>query len=484
MFKKNQTLGGRLFKHTLNFGIGSILPKVIGFFLIPIYTIYLSPKDFGIVDLATGLGAFVLVLMRLGMPGSVTRFYYDHKESSVLKDYITSIFWFLIGCSIVIGILIVFVLKISIASLIPGLPFYPFVILIVLWALLNSNTDLQRRLLQVREQSAYSAKLTSFTALLTIGLTILFVVVLKWGATGVIAATAVTAFIFFVQGQFYLNSDLKGNFQWRLLWPSFTYASGILPYHLVNNASPIITKSILSGYESLAAVGVFGIALRFALPLTVLNNALQNSFTPIYYSIRTEYKDSLQGKRQIGELVVKVWAMGLLVLALLICFGGYAIRIFTPPEFHEAILLLPFICFSTVISLASYIFGNEIYYSKKTYWVPVISLINVSVNIVSLILLIPHYGLMAVTYANILSALTAAMIQIALSRRFYQFDLPRKKFTISCLLVGALYFASNFLPIDWKPLFFLPGAGSLFLVFVLGLFYFRIIDVNYFRLGS
>lgn len=478
MSDKQLNLGKRLFKNTLNFGIGSLLPKVIGFFLIPIYTVYLSPQDFGIVDLITSLGSLLLVTMRLGVTGSVTRFYYDHREGESLKNYLTTVFWFLLACSAVIGIISWVVLNWSSEKILPGVPVYPFVIMILIWAFFNSNTDLQRRLLQVREQSAYSAKLSIFTALLTISLTILFVVVFEWGAVGVIGATVISAIIFFGQAQFYLRHDLKGKFEWSSLVPSISYSLGVLPYHLISYAAPVINRSILAGYDSIAAVGILGIASRFGIPLNVFIGALQNSFTPMYYSIRKREGDSETGKKQIGDLVLGIWGVGLLLLAAILCFGGLAITILTTARFHEAALLLPYVSIALIMGLAAFIFGNEIYYSKKTWWIAVLSLVNVLTNTIILIALLPYFGFMAVGYSLMASSVLAGSLQIFIARRIYRFNVPWKKFSMSMILMGVLCVTMIYLNNRFS--LWVQGitASTIFTVFVGLLFYFKLIRIS------
>lgn len=478
MSDKQVNLSKRLFKNTLNFGIGSLLPKVIGFFLIPVYTVYLSPQDFGIVDLTTSLGGFLLVTMRLGVTGSVTRFYYDHKEGESLKNYLTTIFWFLLTCSAVIGVVSWVTLDFSAERILPGLPVYPFVGMIIVWAFFNSNTDLQRRLLQVREQSAYSARLSIFTALLTISLTILFVVVFKLGAVGVVGATVVSSIIFFGQAQFYLRHDLRGKFDWSNLAPSISYSLGVLPYHLVYYAAPVINRSILAGYDSIAAVGILGIATRFGIPLNVFIGALQNSFTPMYFSIRKIEGDSEIGKKQIGELVLDIWGVGLLLLAAILCFGGLAIKILTTSEFHGAASLLPYVSISLIMGLAAFVFGNEIYYNKKTWWIAILSLVNVLINIIILIVLLPYLGLMAVAYALLISSVLAGALQIYVSRRIYRFHVPWRKFIISMVLMSILCVitigSDNRFPV------LIQGITSvvIFVIFVGLLFYFKLVRLS------
>ena len=96
-------LGKRLIGGTLNYGLGSILPQVVSFLLLPVYTSYLTPADYGMLELLGAFGAILIVLMRFGVPGAVTRFYFDHREGESLRDYVTTVNRFLWTSSLLVG---------------------------------------------------------------------------------------------------------------------------------------------------------------------------------------------------------------------------------------------------------------------------------------------------------------------------------------------------------------------------------------------
>ena len=88
----------KVLKNSFNYGIGTVLPKVIGFILIPVYTIYLTPADYGLVEICVTINSFLLVLFKMGIPGSMPRLYFDYKEN--FNEYLSSIFWFILILSI------------------------------------------------------------------------------------------------------------------------------------------------------------------------------------------------------------------------------------------------------------------------------------------------------------------------------------------------------------------------------------------------
>ena len=76
----------------------------------------LTPEDFGVLALAGAFATFLAVPMRLGVPGAVTRFYFDHRGTEGLSDYVKTIERFLFANGFLIGIIAVAV------SFVAGVP--------------------------------------------------------------------------------------------------------------------------------------------------------------------------------------------------------------------------------------------------------------------------------------------------------------------------------------------------------------------------
>src|SRR5688572_23916456 len=85
------SLGRRISTATFNYGIGATLPRLMSLLLLPVYTRFLTPHDYGLLDLADALTAVLALAMRFGLPGAVSRFYYDHREGPELASYVSTV---------------------------------------------------------------------------------------------------------------------------------------------------------------------------------------------------------------------------------------------------------------------------------------------------------------------------------------------------------------------------------------------------------
>ena len=67
----------KLVKNSSIYTVVSVLQKAIGFFLLPLYTRYLMPADYGVVSVVTSIEAFLTAFYMLSLHGAVTRFYFS-----------------------------------------------------------------------------------------------------------------------------------------------------------------------------------------------------------------------------------------------------------------------------------------------------------------------------------------------------------------------------------------------------------------------
>ena len=405
----------KLLKSTFFFGLGNVLPQVIGFFLIPLYTIYLSPTDYGIVDLAASISGFLTPLMRLGVPGSVTRFYFDYKNDKTnLDNYITSIYYLLLGTSSLLGIIFSGVYFLWGELIIPELLFYPYILLVVIASVLSSNSDIQRRLIVARGQAIFSAKLTTVFSLTSIALTLLLVIVFKLSAVGVILAQTITSLLFFIHAQYYLHLNLAGKIRLNHIKESLNYGIGLLPHHLFVAFAPLFSKFVLADQGSLASLGILAIAMRFTLPLDVLYNAFIPSFHPLYFEERKalaeNYSNSLRDQqKQIIGISIVIYIFYSLVVPILIPFV-------VDSRYDEAASLISILGLGFVGKMLYANFIVEVFYSKKTKWVSISTLLGLAVTVVLSVLLI-EYGAKGIAYAGSIGYLTWAAIALLLSKK-------------------------------------------------------------------
>ena len=57
-----------------------VLQKGISFFLMPLYTAFLSPSDYGILGVVSSVSSLMAVFITLGLEAAAARFYYKYNK--------------------------------------------------------------------------------------------------------------------------------------------------------------------------------------------------------------------------------------------------------------------------------------------------------------------------------------------------------------------------------------------------------------------
>ncbi|MCW1146777.1 lipopolysaccharide biosynthesis protein [Flavobacterium lacisediminis] len=90
--------GKSLFKQTLIYGIATVLPRMLSFLLVRLYTDYLPTNEYGKVSVIFSFLVFFNVILSYGMETSFFRFYSKEEDKNKLISTSTiSLFWSTIG---------------------------------------------------------------------------------------------------------------------------------------------------------------------------------------------------------------------------------------------------------------------------------------------------------------------------------------------------------------------------------------------------
>lgn len=436
MIKKLGTFK-RLISHTINYGLGSVLAQVIGFFLIPVYTSYLDPEEYGIIELTVALTAFLIPVMKLGLPGAVTRFYFDFRDNKEkLANYITTLFRMLNLSALSFIIFCAVFFHVAGSYLIPDLPFWPYIFLGIITAGLGANNQLQQKLLQNREQSRYSMILKTSFVFFSIGLTLILVIIFELGALGFVLATFVTTFLFFIQAYIYLRKDLGGTYDKKMASESMKFGLGILPHHLANSFAAFLTRSILSRTASLASVGIYSIGLRFFAPLEIIYSSIVTAFVPIYNDYRVKENDI-----KIRQTIQQILLLSFVIFSLYLFCTPVIMKLMLPPNYLESIKLVPILALAFIGKTLYQISMVEVFYSKNTKFISLLTISSIFLNIIIFISLLGGYQEEAISWGFSAGFLLGGILALFYKKRVSNYTLFFKElsaFAISSLVIWGI----------------------------------------------
>ena len=166
---------------------GQVLTKASAFLLLPLYTRFLTPADYGIVGYLQVVMQFLSVLLMFGLYGSQTRFYYDYKDDKEEVGQLLfsiNVYLLFIVLSICTGLTFFGNHVYGLISTNADIPFSPYII-IVIWAVFfQIFNQLVTHFYLAQKNFKKCAALQYVDFLLATGCAILFIVYFRQGALG------------------------------------------------------------------------------------------------------------------------------------------------------------------------------------------------------------------------------------------------------------------------------------------------------------
>ncbi|MDI6722916.1 MAG: oligosaccharide flippase family protein, partial [Candidatus Aenigmarchaeota archaeon] len=77
-------------KHSFVYMLGAILSRAIGFLMIPIYTQFLIPADYGVIQLLALTTDVIGTVISVGISSAMYRFYFDYDTEKERNEVVST----------------------------------------------------------------------------------------------------------------------------------------------------------------------------------------------------------------------------------------------------------------------------------------------------------------------------------------------------------------------------------------------------------
>ncbi|MBF0588190.1 MAG: oligosaccharide flippase family protein [Magnetococcales bacterium] len=361
-----------LLKPIAIYGVSLALTKAVGFLLLPFYTRFLSPTDFGVLALLDMVGTYFGIVVEAGFVYTFTKFYHEQSDERWRKRVFSTSLWTTLligaGCFIVVTPLahrIIDMLFVEDAN--PDYIFYLVMILGTVW--IDVLNVLGLTLFRLREEPISYLKVTAGRTIIAVGLNVYFIGVMKIGILGFLIANLITATLMAL-----LLGLLLLRRHWQrpdraLAWQMVKFSLPFIPTGFVEafiNAMGVVALSMMGHLE---AAGVYAIGWKIGGVIMLLSVPVNNWWNPRMFKIA--------GTPEAPE----IYAKGLSYFFLFMCSGALAlgilaeeiITLMTTPKFHGAIHTI----FPLALGLAFFLLRSDLRIglalAKRTWLFPLLT---------------------------------------------------------------------------------------------------------------
>lgn len=476
----------RLAGQTAIYGVPTILGRILGYLLVPLYTRVFLPGEYGTVNVFYSYAAFLKVILTYGMETSFFRFteHEDDKE----KVYSTGMISLLI--SSVIFLFFVSFFSESVARWIE----YPDSRNYIIWfgwiLALDAVSSIPLARLRAQNRARRFASINMINIVINIGLNLFFILLCPFilkNYSGSFAAHAISLIYRPDWGiEYIFISNLVASsitllllspeiivVKWRInpvLWRKmFFYAFPLLfagMAGIINETfDRLLLRYLLPGSSEMATyqVGIYAACYKISILMTIFIQAYRYAAEPFFFAQAKE-KDAKATYARIMDYFII--AVSLIFLVTMLYLDDFILPILVGKKYWEGRGVIP------VLMLANLFLG--VYYNLsiwykltgKTHWGAWLSLIGAVITLALNFLWIPlssdHliFGYYGSAWATFICYGTMMILSYLIGQKFFPVKYNLLKFAGYLGLAVFLYFVSTLIK---------PGSAILRLTFHTGL---------------
>jgi len=403
----------RFFKQTFTYAVGDFSTRLLNFIFIPLYIIYLTPEQLGVIALIHIMVNIGSLSFGLGVPIAASRFLamkrYEQKVvfgtsflfTALLSLLITAImlrFTSFFNHLFIKDTAYLLALKIGALSI-------PFIML----------NQIIQGVWKIQEKPIHYSIFQLVITAITLGFAIFFIVVKKYNATGVLAAQLTGYVVGTIFGSLYF-AKMIFSFDRNILKKMIKFGFPLIPHKLSMTVHSMADRYLIRLFWGLEAVGIYALAYKIGQIVTQLVTPFQTAWVPFVFNYA-----ELEGGRQRVERIGKIYIFYIILIGCLVALGApWIIKVFSRNgSFAASQHFIPIIVIAHMLLCLYNVVSFGIILKRKTYLMPLISATAAFVNIVLNILFIPRYGIAGAAWTTVVSALLMFYLANRISQKCY-----------------------------------------------------------------
>jgi O-antigen/teichoic acid export membrane protein len=430
-------------KNSAIYSMSGLLARGISLFLVPFYTRVFAPDDYGIIDLLNIFITMAALVLPLQITQAVARFYGDAESSSQAVAISSSALLFTLGVFSAF-LLLVQAFPAGLSSMIFGGPGNATVMRVVGVALFFSGIFyFAQNQLKWMQKAAEHAIVNILYSLVTIGVTVIFVLVLRFGVIGVFVGQVCGGITGSAFSLYFGRESYRAVFDRCLLFQMIRFSLPLVPAAFFVYFLGIISRLSIKQFMTLGDLGLFAIGFRISSLALLIMAGITSSILPMIYS---NYRE-----KNTPEFVEKAFRLTLLVaLTVTVCvsvFSREILIILTTPVYYDAGEVVPFLVAAAFIS-GFYVFVPGLHLNKETRLIAWIHGAAVIVSIVLNIVLIRAMGIVGAAIASMLSAIFLFVVILWYSQKRYYIPYAWHRYLSAAFIAGLMISMSSWIKAD------------------------------------
>lgn len=391
------------------YGLSGVFAQLVNFLLLPIYTRFLTLEDYGTLALLAILSAVFIPVAGMGLSPAIFRFY---REPDVDNNNLLSTGVFTVSLSAILLLAITLYFADSIENILLSANTKESVLLVqitLVSAALMSISTMFLTSLRANRRPVATVVITGISLLFQISISIILVVYFEMkvlGVTiGIFSGGVISLFLLFMISRNTIHFVIKKN----LLLKMLSYGIYSVPTQIISLLNLRASLYIIKNLINTTSVGLYSIASRFMLPITLVGSSIQYAHPAFFFHVLKEDENPEDVLRSIATYFV----VGISILWVFASIWGPEIlRLMTTPSFHEAYVYIGPLGLIPVLLLLYTFLASGIDSGKDLRPYMLVNITGLFVLISASLVLIKHFGIFGAISGAILSRVVMILVAV------------------------------------------------------------------------
>ena len=422
-----------LIKNTGIIAIGKISTQIVSFFLLPVYTAFLTTADYGVVDLLNTLVQLLLPVISLQLEQAIFRFLIEYRsDERKKKEYISTTFFFLVITGVAYTVFMVIAGRFIQNQ-------YKYFLLLNLLSTMFSYV-LSQIAIGLGHNGIYSVA-NFFMSSVNIALNLVFIVAMGMGATGMLLSGLISNIFscIYIAVSIRLDRYLSVKaFKVRLCKEMVAYSFPLIPNQVSWWVFSASDRLIISAVLSVSMNGIYAIAGKFSTLFVTVFNFFGMSWTE-QAAIHINDEDASAYFSKVCEASIRFFSALILgIIAVMPFVFPYMIN----AQYADSYIQIPILLLGSYFNSLVGIFGAVYVAKKKTKNIAKSSIYAAVINLVINLVCISKCGLYAASISTVIAYAFLAIYRIIDTKKYIKICIKKTCYTsflIMYIFVFAIY---------------------------------------------
>lgn len=406
----------KLTKSTSIYTIGNILPKLASFLLLPLYTRFLTPSDYGIVSSMTLLQGILIIFTSLALERSIYRLYNDYNDLD-RKQFLGTITIGIFSISFLTTILYIFVFDNVLNNIFKSIPFNPLYIYTILTVFFTTFSLVPKIYYMVEEKPNKFISISLSYFFIDTFLRILFITIFKWGASGQLLAMMTTSILYIPLFLRIMVKNFYFKFNKEMFINACKFSIPMIPSVICAWIINLSDRIFIERFFNMTDVGIYSFGYKIGEVVLIITSSFMSAYNPIYY--KEAAKNTGDSKKQLSKYNTIYMVLVSIGAFLIGFFSKEIVFLFADKKYVEAYKIIPIITYSYMLSSFNGLSLMSMYQEKKTNKTMQLNIISAIMNIILNVIFIKSYGAIGAALATLITFIIQFAIGHAWSKKYY-----------------------------------------------------------------